>query len=72
MKFMKIDSCENRSSFGTQFLIEHGYNFFRRRIFFMGYHKEGKDWYICLQQQNCYRNGQSTNHCHQRREKIDE
>ena len=28
----------------------------------MEYHKEGKDWYICFQQQNCYRNGQSTNH----------
>ena len=38
----------------------------------MGYHKEGKDWYICFQQQNCYRKGQSTNHRHQRREKIDD
>ena len=28
----------------------------------MEYHKEGKDWYICFQRQNCYRNGQSTNH----------
>ena len=68
---MKISSRENRSSFGIQFLIEQRYNFLRRRIY-MGYHKEGKDWYICFQQQNCYRNGQITNHCHQRREKIDE
>ena len=29
MKFMKIKSRENRSSFGIQFLIEHGYNFFK-------------------------------------------
>ena len=71
MKVMKINSRENQSSFGIQFLIGHGYNFFKQQIY-MGYHKEGKDWYICFQQQNCYCNGQSTNHCHQRREKIDE
>ena len=45
MKFMKMSSRENRSSFGIQFLIEHGYNSFRRRIY-IEYHK-GKDWYIC-------------------------
>ena len=71
MKFMKINSRENRSSFGIQVLIEHGYNSFRRWTY-MEYHKEEQDWYIFFQQQNYYRNGQSTNHCHQRRKKIDE
>ena len=56
MKVMKISSRENRSSFGIQFLIEHGSNFFRQQIY-MRYHKEGKDWYICFQQQNYYCNG---------------
>ena len=45
MKFMKISSRKNQSSFGIQFLIEHGYNFFRWRIY-IEYHK-GKNWYIC-------------------------
>ena len=60
MKFMEVNSCENRSSFSIQFLIEHGYKFFRWQIY-LGYHKEGKDWYICFQLQNCYRKCQSTN-----------
>ena len=60
MKFMKVNSHKNRSSFGIQFLIEHGYKFFRWQIY-LGYHKEGKDWYICFQLQNCYLKCQSTN-----------